>query len=585
MRNRLATLVIMALALGAVSYGLWVGLQGRQLAGVSYVGVPDSFLFLTLRRLLPERPELFLATLRAYALAVTLAGGLAIMLTVRARQIPAANLLASALAGLAFFTAQLAIGHNVPGWAGGVLVQALDYVALAGFFYGAWFVVHATHNYPQRVDLVAVFEYSRPEAMRKIRDRTMQPGGKKSWLQWYLQKDTAMEKKYVQGLSSAWSPAIFSVVAAGLLALWQLNHRGVVEWMGLYILLAVAALGHLPLAWGALDLQYRTGNAEDRARISWLALGLVICGWVSLITYGGAMLWLIKGGGEAASRVLVGLTALLPPVLGGVFLLLLVASIFFRGAIDPRLAIRKTSLYGFAALIITVVVAFTQNAAVVQVVGRLGLPAQSGSIFAGVAVAVVMAPMRRRIETRMEQAVDRFLPASTLAESAREQAAVVFADLSGYTELSARDESKALTFASLLHKESRRWAERHGGQVVKTIGDAVLFTFPEPGAAAAMCADLNQHFAVAARALQLPALPLHFGIHVGEVVRQRDGDVFGGTVNLAARLQGLAKAGELVVSGAVAAPLRAAGFNLESIGDQKLKNVPEPVACFKVALT
>ena len=71
----------------------------------------------------------------------------------------------------------------------------------------------------------------------------------------------------------------------------------------------------------------------------------------------------------------------------------------------------------------------------------------------------------------------------------------VIPDLSGYTELSAKDEPKALTLASLLHKESRRWAERHGGRVVKTIGDAVLFTFAEPGEAAAMCADLNKQFA------------------------------------------------------------------------------------------
>ena len=89
---------------------------------------------------------------------------------------------------------------------------------------------------------------------------------------------------------------------------------------------------------------------------------------------------------------------------------------------------------------------------------------------------------------------------------------------------------------------------------------------------------------MAATALNLPALPLHFGIHAGEVVRQRDGDVFGGTVNLAARLQGLAGAGELVVSDAVAGPLQAAGFSLESLGEKKLKNVPEPVACFRVAL-
>ena len=426
-----------------------------------------------------------------------------------------------------------------------------------------------------------VKDFNQLAVERKFFEQSRQMTNKSRWRQALTDLDAGSGLELQQIANSWWPPALLCAHGVGSILKW---YGAPGKTLPLFVLMLIFAIMIPAMAWSLLEFQYRTGSPEDRRRIGWLALGLTICGWLAVIAYGGAMIWIILGGGDQAAMVLVKLTAVLPALCAIIFTLLLAISIFFRGAIDPRLAIRKTSLYGCVALFITVMVAVTQNAAVVQLVGRLGLPAQSGPVIAGVAVAVVMTPMRRRIETRMEQAVERMLPASTLAESAREQATVVFADLSGYTELSAKDEAKALTLASLLHKESRRWAERHGGRVVKTIGDAVLFTFPEPGEAAAMCSDLNREFAVAAVALQLPVLPLHFGIHAGEVVRQRDGDVFGGTVNLAARLQGLAKAGELVVSGTVAGSLREAGFNLESLGEQKLKNVPAPVACFRVAL-
>ena len=95
--------------------------------------------------------------------------------------------------------------------------------------------------------------------------------------------------------------------------------------------------------------------------------------------------------------------------------------------------------------------------------------------------------------------------------------------------------------------------------------------------------ELRDKFAVAAGDLNLPALPLHFGLHTGEVVRDKDGDIFGGTVNLAARLQGVAHAGEIVVSDSVASALAQGNFSFRSLGAKALKNVPAPVTCFLVA--
>ncbi len=582
MKSRFASVAVMALALGAVLPALWIWLPVGNLNGVSYQGVPDSYLLLSVRDLLKWAPAWYVPVLQLYSLAALLASGLALLLVVRAGTVKAALCLAGALGGLAFFAAQLMLTHNIPVVAVQPWMPVLDAVSQVAYFLSLWFMLQAAARYPQAVDWTAVKDFNQLAVERKFFARSRQMTNKSRWRQALTDLDAGAGLEMQQIVNSWWPPALLCAIGVGSIFKW---YGAPGKAWPLFALMLNFAIIIPAIAWSLLEFQYRTGSPEDRRRIGWLALGLAICGWLAVIAYGGAMVWLILGGGDQAAMVLVKLTAVLPALCAIIFTLLLAISIFFRGAIDPRLAIRKTSLYGLVALVVTVVVAATQNTAVVQLVGSLGLPAQSGSVFAGVAVAVVMTPMRRLIEVRMERAVDRFLPASTLAESAREQATVVFADLSGYTELSAKDEPKALTLASLLHKESRRWAERHSGRVVKTIGDAVLFTFAGPGEAAAMCTDLNKQFAVAAGALQLPALPLHFGIHAGEVVRQRDGDVFGGTVNLAARLQGLAKAGELVVSAVVAGPLREAGFNLESLGDQKLKNVPAPVACFRVTLS
>ncbi len=331
------------------------------------------------------------------------------------------------------------------------------------------------------------------------------------------------------------------------------------------------------------DYQYRTGRDEDKARIAWLVVGLSIAAWLPFVPIFGLFFWVIFGVREQALYLAQVLMALAPPVMAMVLLLLLCISIFFFGAFDPRMAIRKTSVYGVAALLIAVAMAVAQGTAATQLMRRLGLPGGSGQVAALVMVSLVFAPLRRRIESGVERVVERVLPASALAEAHRETVTVVFGDMSGYTALSVRDESTALTLASLLHKESRRLAERHDGRLVKTIGDAVLLSFRQPGEAILACVELREKFAVAASALKLPVLPLHFGVHLGEVVRDQEGDIFGGTVNLAARLQGVAGADEIVASEAVTSALTPGSFTVESIGTKSLKNVPVPVPCFRVS--
>jgi len=124
---------------------------------------------------------------------------------------------------------------------------------------------------------------------------------------------------------------------------------------------------------------------------------------------------------------------------------------------------------------------------------------------------------------------------------------VLFADVSGSTSLygTAGDDA-ALEAISACLAAARAATEGSGGRVVKTMGDEIMSIFPGPDAAANAAADIQ------ARIEALPEvagkkLGVRVGFHHGPVL-QRDDDVFGDTVNLAARLVAQAKKGEIILS-------------------------------------
>ena len=81
----------------------------------------------------------------------------------------------------------------------------------------------------------------------------------------------------------------------------------------------------------------------------------------------------------------------------------------------------------------------------------------------------------------------------------------------------------------------------------------------------------------------LEKLPIHTGIHAGMVVKARDGDIYGGTVNIASRLELVAGPNEIVLSEAAREKIQSESLELEPMGEQNLKNVSGPVPCFKLA--
>ena len=163
-------------------------------------------------------------------------------------------------------------------------------------------------------------------------------------------------------------------------------------------------------------------------------------------------------------------------------------------------------------------------------------------------------------------------------ESALEQAglyrrldrppAMCFLDLTGYTRLTEeRGDEAAADLAARLATLVRRSAQEHGGTPVKWLGDGVMFYFREPAAAVLAAVELVE---VVGRQ-GLP--PAHVGIHAGPVVFQ-EGDYFGRTVNLAARIAEYARPGEVLVSQEVVDAAEGGPVTFTEIGPVELKGVP-----------
>jgi class 3 adenylate cyclase len=160
-------------------------------------------------------------------------------------------------------------------------------------------------------------------------------------------------------------------------------------------------------------------------------------------------------------------------------------------------------------------------------------------------------------------------------------AVILFVDIADSTALTERLGDVAFRARARQLDEALRGIVRdHGGTVIdaKTLGDGILATFPS--ASKAIGAALACELAGDERALSL-----HLGLHAGDVIREQ-GNVYGGAVNIAARVAGLAAPGEVLVSATVRDLARtSAGVRFEDCGEQRLKGVEDAVRVFVVRRT
>ena len=145
--------------------------------------------------------------------------------------------------------------------------------------------------------------------------------------------------------------------------------------------------------------------------------------------------------------------------------------------------------------------------------------------------------------------------------------AMCFLDVTGYTQLTQeRGDAAAADLAGKLSRIVQRLSVQHGGRPVKWLGDGVMFHFPDPGLGVVAAIEMVESLAAAG----LP--PAHVGLHAGPIIIQ-EGDFYGQTVNLAARIGEYARPGEVLVSGAVRERADTSRIDFQPVGEVGLKGV------------
>ena len=167
----------------------------------------------------------------------------------------------------------------------------------------------------------------------------------------------------------------------------------------------------------------------------------------------------------------------------------------------------------------------------------------------------------------------------------RRLAAILAADVAGYSALVGANEEGALrAFKGHLSALEPHIGVNHG-RLFKTMGDGFLAEFPSVVDAVA-CAETMQRQMVERNAARGdgPQMQFRMGVHVGDVFAD-DGDILGDGVNIAARLEGIAPPGGIVISGRVHEDIAGKfDLNFESLGPQKLKNIDRAIPAFALRM-
>src|SRR5262245_25711962 len=187
--------------------------------------------------------------------------------------------------------------------------------------------------------------------------------------------------------------------------------------------------------------------------------------------------------------------------------------------------------------------------------------------------------LEHRSVTGIVEGFERFLASRGLAPPPDPLAppAIVFVDLSEFTRLTReRGDESAVRVATSLQRRADQAAQRHGGRLVKLLGDGAMLRLTDATAGVDAALDLVEVMTGEG------TLSAHAGVHAGPVI-ERDLDVFGQTVNLASRIADVARPGEVLASRAVVEQAHDNAYWFEQIEDADLKGVPDSVPLFRAA--
>jgi adenylate cyclase len=166
----------------------------------------------------------------------------------------------------------------------------------------------------------------------------------------------------------------------------------------------------------------------------------------------------------------------------------------------------------------------------------------------------------------------------------RRLAAILAADVVGYSRMMQVDE--AGTLAALKSRRTeilQPLVSKHHGRIIKVMGDGVLIEFASAVEAVSCAVALQEAMVVANKGVQENRrIVLRIGINLGDVMVE-GGDLYGDGVNIAARLEGIAGPGAVVVSDKVRSEvIGKLGLRFEDLGLHSLKNMAEPIQVYRV---
>src|SRR6478672_8385282 len=171
-----------------------------------------------------------------------------------------------------------------------------------------------------------------------------------------------------------------------------------------------------------------------------------------------------------------------------------------------------------------------------------------------------------------------------LAREQRKLAAIVAADVVGYSRLMGRDESGTL---ARLRKNRSEYLDpmlaKYGGRLVKLTGDGALVEFASAVDALSAAIEFQQAMAEANRDQpEDTRIVFRVGLHLGDLIVDGD-DLYGDGVNVAARLEAEASPGGIVISRAIREAVQGRlKANLHALGELTLKNIDRPIRAFRV---
>jgi TolB-like protein/class 3 adenylate cyclase len=168
----------------------------------------------------------------------------------------------------------------------------------------------------------------------------------------------------------------------------------------------------------------------------------------------------------------------------------------------------------------------------------------------------------------------------------RRLAAVLAADVAGYSRLMGRDEEGTLAQLKSFRKSLVDPAiSEHRGRIVKTTGDGMLVEFASAVDAARCAVEVQRGMAKQNSVVpQDVRIEFRIGIHVGDIIIDEN-DIFGDGVNIAARLEGIAEPGGVCISDDAQRQIRGkVDITFEDIGPQNLKNITEPMRAWRLRI-